>query len=260
LRSRTRRVTVARLKHLRARAATMLMACKSHNCRPCGAADQTSDTVKVDMASIHGAGKENSRPQHKSEEQLKLERQQAAEERDREQAAARAEMERNRQEQLRLQKLQEEQRRAAEAAEQKRKQMQLQAEAEERERQRAAEVAEMQRRQMEEAKREREARERAEEEARRARKEREDAEKVAAFLRAKGFSGVTTGRRKMLKTSYPLHAAVADKDAEMVALLLQAGADPAQKNSSGATPEQQALKLNKNGSHEAVLARFRVSE
>merc|ERR1719387_3089974 len=173
-------------------------------------------------------------------------------------------MELRRQEQIRLQQLQEEQRRAAEAAEQK--QLQLQAEAEERERQRAAEAkraaeaAELQRRQMEEAKREREARERAEEEARRARKERQDAEKVAAFLRAKGFNGVTTGRRKMLKTSYPLHAAVADKDAEMIALLLQAGADPAQKNSSGVTPEQQAVKLNKNGSHEAVLAGFRRSE
>merc|ERR1712196_498021 len=93
-----------------------------------------------------------------------------------------------------------------------------------------------------------------------ARKERQDADKVATFLRAKGFSSITTGRRKMLKTSYPLHAAVADKDAEMVALLLQAGADPAQKNSSGSLPVQQALKLNRNGSHEAVLASFRGSE
>jgi len=232
----------------------MLVACKSSNCRPCGAADKTSDTVKVDMSSIHDMEKENNVPQQTSEQQLELERQQAAQ----------AEIERNRQEQLRLQQL-EEQRRVAEAAEQKRKQMQLQAEAEEKERQRAAEakraaeVAEMQRRQMEEAKREREAQER-EEEARRAEKQRQDAEKVAAFLKAKGFSSVTASRRKMLKTSYPLHVAVADKDAEMVELLLEAGADPAQKNSSSATPEQQALKLNKNGSHDAVLAKLRRPE
>merc|ERR1712070_44358 len=112
----------------------------------------------------------------------------------------------------------------------------------------------------EEAKREREARERAEEEARRARKEQQNAEKVAGFLKSKGFSSVAAGRRKMLKTSYPLHVAVADKDAEMVELLLEAGADPAQKNSSSATPEQQALKLNKNGSHDAVLAKLRRPE
>lgn len=229
----------------------MLVACKSSNCRPCGAADKTSDTVKVDMSSIHDVEKENNVPQQTSEQQLELERQQAAQ----------AEIERNRQEQLRLQQL-EEQRRLAEAAEQKRKQMQLQAEAEEKERQRAAEakraaeVAEMQRRQMEEAKREREAQER---EAR-AEKQRQDAEKVDAFLKAKGFSSVTAGRRKMLKTSYPLHVAVADKDAELVELLLEARADPAQKNSSSATPEQQALKLNKNGSHDAVLAKLRRPE
>merc|ERR1719506_2067551 len=171
-------------------------------------------------------------------------------------------MELRRQEQIRLQQLQEEQRRAAEAAEQQRKQMQLQAEAEERERQRAAEakraaeVAEMQRRQMEQAKREREAKERAAEEARLAKKARQDREKVATFLRAKGFSSATAGRRRLLKTSYPLHAAVADNDPEMVQLLLKAGADPAQKNSSGVTPEQQALKLNKNSSHASVLAAF----
>lgn len=233
----------------------MLVACRSNNCRPCGSNDKTSDTVKVDVTSIHDAEKENLMPQQKSQEELELERQQVAQ----------AEMEQRRQEQLRLQQL-EEQRRAAEAIEQKRKQMQMQAEAEERERQRvaeakrAAEVADMQRRQTEEARREREAQERMEEEARRARKERLDAEKVTAFLKAKGFSGVTVGRRKMLKTSYPLHVAVADRDAEMVELLLQAGADAAQKNSSGATPEQQALKLNKNGSHEAVLAKFRRPE
>merc|ERR1711977_554741 len=90
-------------------------------------------------------------------------------------------------------------------------------------------------------------------EAQLAREQEARDEKIAAFLKAEGFSGVNAGRRKMLKTSYPLHAAVARNDAAMVKMLLQAKSDPNKRNSSGVTPGQQALRLNKDGSHYHVL-------
>merc|ERR1712224_946806 len=58
---------------------------------------------------------------------------------------------------------------------------------------------------------------------------REEATKVQAFLKANGFDGVRAKRRKLMKVSYPLHTAVLKADADMVRLLLLAGADPLQK-------------------------------
>lgn len=48
--------------------------------------------------------------------------------------------------------------------------------------------------------------------------------------------------------------AVANRDAEMTALLLQKKADPMQKNSSGMTPQQLAESTNSDGSQINVLA------
>merc|ERR1712217_346848 len=76
---------------------------------------------------------------------------------------------------------------------------------------------------------------------------------VTAFLKDHGYSEVTTPKRTMLKTKYPIHTAAKIGDTKIVAALLEEGADPAQKNSSGQTAAQIAQKKNKNGSHANVL-------
>lgn len=86
---------------------------------------------------------------------------------------------------------------------------------------------------------------------------RQEQEKVSAFLKVNGFSGVSSKRKRLFSVSYPLHLAVEENSAEMVHLLLQAGADPQQRNSQGQTPEALALKRNRNGSSEEVLALLR---
>lgn len=63
---------------------------------------------------------------------------------------------------------------------------------------------------------------------------------VADFLAQRGFEGPCAPRRRRLKTRYPLHAAVEERDPNMVRLLLGARADPAQRNSSGFTAEDLA--------------------
>merc|ERR1712232_1425484 len=65
--------------------------------------------------------------------------------------------------------------------------------------------------------------------------------KVTEFLKSRGFKGdVNSKKSSMLKSKYPLHVAVKEQDAEMVKLLLSAGADKSLKNSSGYTPVQKA--------------------
>merc|ERR1712125_201975 len=66
-------------------------------------------------------------------------------------------------------------------------------------------------------------------------------QKVSEFLKSHGFKGdVNSKKRSMLKSRYPLHVAVKEQNAEMVKLLLSAGADKSLKNSSGYTPAQKA--------------------
>eukprot|EP00747_Dinoflagellata_sp_TGD_P181284 gnl/TRDRNA2_/TRDRNA2_35074_c0_seq1.p1 gnl/TRDRNA2_/TRDRNA2_35074_c0~~gnl/TRDRNA2_/TRDRNA2_35074_c0_seq1.p1 ORF type:complete len:279 (+),score=79.17 gnl/TRDRNA2_/TRDRNA2_35074_c0_seq1:43-837(+) len=93
----------------------------------------------------------------------------------------------------------------------------------------------------------------AEEEAQRHQKEAAARNAVEHFLKANGFEDVSVKRRQMLNTAYALHAAVKENNAEMIGLLLWAGADPSKKNSAGQTPRDMAEKKNKHGSHEAVL-------
>jgi len=81
----------------------------------------------------------------------------------------------------------------------------------------------------------------------------EETARVQSFLASRGFASVTSGRRRLLKTSYPLHAAVAANDSDLVRLLLRAGADPSRKSSSGVTPRQLAQKSCRRGSHAEVL-------
>jgi len=83
---------------------------------------------------------------------------------------------------------------------------------------------------------------------------REAEKKVATFLRVRGFKTITSPKKSCMKTSFPLHAAVEENSADMVLALLECGADLMQKNSAGKTPRALAEKLNKHGSHDAVIA------
>merc|ERR1712012_540507 len=84
-------------------------------------------------------------------------------------------------------------------------------------------------------------------------RERDRKALVAAFLKQHDYNDVAAPKRTMLKTKYPIHTAAKTGDAKIVAALLEEGANPAQKNSSGQTAAQVAQQKNKNGSHANVL-------
>merc|ERR1739844_531970 len=77
-------------------------------------------------------------------------------------------------------------------------------------------------------------------------------EQFTSFLRDHGFKDATTSKRKLLKTTYPLHCAAELGNSQIVGMLIEAGANPRQINSSGKTPAQVAEKKN-NGSHNDAL-------
>jgi len=83
--------------------------------------------------------------------------------------------------------------------------------------------------------------------------EREDQVKVDSFLKRNGFSDIDSKKKTMFKSFYPLHSAVSQNSAEMVQLLLAAGARPLLKNSSGLSALELARKLDKNGSHAKAI-------
>lgn len=121
---------------------------------------------------------------------------------------------------------------------------------------RRAEVEAERRRREEDARQRREVREETAR-ATRERHEREEEEarqRVESFLALNGFASVRQGRRRRLRTAYPLHVAVKQNDPDMVSLLLQANADPAQRDTIGRTPKDVAQRHNRHGSHEKVLA------
>lgn len=85
------------------------------------------------------------------------------------------------------------------------------------------------------------------------REARESHEKVRDFLTYHGYDDVNSVRRRLLKSSYPLHCAVQHNDALMVGLLLAWGADPTKADSAGKTPLDQAEKRNWRDSHSEVI-------
>jgi len=225
------------------------------SCNGCSGSDPTSDTVKVDASLLAAAGKENVQPMPAPQKAHEL--QKAWEEQDkraREQQAA---------EEQRQAEEHAKRRREAEAA----KQRQEEEWAAERE---AAERARMQRVAAEAAAKAKEEQQRldeqraAEDKARaereaadKAAKERENraAEKVTAWCKKKGFQDMNTKMSSLFSGSkFPLHAAVADKDVEMVGLMVLLGVDETATNSKGQTAKDLAAKLNKKGSMEAILA------
>mmetsp|Transcript_126022 Transcript_126022/g.364662 ORF Transcript_126022/g.364662 Transcript_126022/m.364662 type:complete len:198 (-) Transcript_126022:188-781(-) len=187
-------------------------------CKPCSAADPTSDVVKVEPTLL---GQQPDVKQVVSGDlspTADAEGRRAEEARLQEASEAEAEESRRREEAEAAERLEAEARAAAEAAA-------------------VAAAAEQ------------------DEERARARRQREDAEqKVATFLRARGFKTLTSPKRSCLKTSFPLHVAVEENSAEMVTALLACGADCTVKNSAGKTPRALAEKLNKRGSHDVVVA------
>lgn len=105
--------------------------------------------------------------------------------------------------------------------------------------------------------------ERYEQECKQRRKEeQEDQQKIDVFLKKNKFQDIHVCRKtstmfNFTKAFYPLHCAVTQNDAEMVQLLLAAGASPLAKNSSGFTPLAQAQVLDKRGSHAQILKLLR---
>jgi hypothetical protein len=102
-----------------------------------------------------------------------------------------------------------------------------------------------------EADRQRQEAKRREEEAAHARRA-----KVDAWLLSRRFETVNSKKSKWYKSFYPLHVAVEENNAEMVELLLAAGADCNLTNSSKLTPQLLAKKLSEkpgSGSYQSVL-------
>merc|ERR1712196_625103 len=76
--------------------------------------------------------------------------------------------------------------------------------------------------------------------------EEKDKEKLAAFLKVHGYSAADAKRKvKIFGYKYPLNSAVKANDPEMVRILMEAGADPAAKNSAGQTAKDFASKVDK---------------
>merc|ERR1711972_263854 len=69
-------------------------------------------------------------------------------------------------------------------------------------------------------------------------KERERKAQVSAFLKKHGYSSVSTPKRTMLKTKYPIHTAAKSGDPQIVSALVQEKLDLTQKDSSGHTALQ----------------------
>jgi len=81
---------------------------------------------------------------------------------------------------------------------------------------------------------------------------------VMAFLKENGFATVTSSKKVMMKTTYPLHVAAEAGNAKMVELLIKEGADPEQRTSTGKTAAQvaqaaQAKKSSLDDAHDDVL-------
>jgi len=84
---------------------------------------------------------------------------------------------------------------------------------------------------------------------------RERRKMLADFLLSEGFSprNVNSSRRRLFRTTFPLHVACKRGDARMVELLLASGADATLRDSKGQTPVDVATRYNRKGSHMAVL-------
>jgi len=224
-----------------------------NDCRPCSSADPVSDTVKVEPNFSMTEDKENCVPMQqrtcsragKHLERERQERELATEE------TARLERERQEAEAAEAER----QRRALAAAERQAKleqELREQEEFAEEQRQRRLRRTEAEAEAFRQAEEERRLVAQAAEESRQ--READEQKQLQAFLKEHGFTAVNGKRTRMMKSKYPLHSAAKHKDADMVRVLLNSGANPALKSSAGLTAQQLALKINKAGSHDHVLS------
>lgn len=80
-------------------------------------------------------------------------------------------------------------------------------------------------------------------------------EKVDKWCKNNGFKDAMLPKKTLRgATKFPLHTAVKHRDEEMVGLLLQCGADSTAVDSKKQTPSQLAVKMNKDASHDQILA------
>lgn len=87
----------------------------------------------------------------------------------------------------------------------------------------------------------------------------EDRGRLDAWLHKNGFAGVGAKKVTVEKTTYPLHEAVDQSDAEVVLWLLQFGANAEQQDSSGETPRDLAASSYKDGFYDEVLKAFQAT-
>jgi len=211
------------------------LGCKGNACSAFNSADPEKDTVK-----FTAVDKENAPPPEDAERAAAA----AKEARERERAEAEAkhqrelEEKRKRDEERKRQlEMEERMQREREAEERAREEEAYRIQEEERRRQ-AQEAEEQRMRKEEEEKREREAREQRE-----AQEAAEKKQKVDEFLASHGYSDVNAKRKsKFGRYKYPLHTAV-KRNPEIVPILIDAGANPANKNSAGLTAYEYAKKL-----------------
>eukprot|EP00929_Paragymnodinium_shiwhaense_P120248 TRINITY_DN92169_c0_g1_i1.p1 TRINITY_DN92169_c0_g1~~TRINITY_DN92169_c0_g1_i1.p1 ORF type:complete len:296 (-),score=46.37 TRINITY_DN92169_c0_g1_i1:137-1024(-) len=65
-------------------------------------------------------------------------------------------------------------------------------------------------------------------------------ERLRPFLTKNGFSGPNAPRRRLFRTQFPIHCAVSQNNAEVVKLLILAGADISKSDSAGRTAQELA--------------------
>jgi len=223
-------------------------ACASRACSALNSFDSTTDTVKIDQWSLGMVDKENAAP---NVLQCKV-----AEETFEQKENRHIEAMRQRQD-LEQRRVQEQQRRRAEAERAETAREVEQEELMERRRRRDQGAAAQRE---EAARQEQEARDeevRSQEVERIAQeqlaKQASDKNAVDTFLAANHFTDVNFKRRKMLKSCYPLHEAVCQKNSVMAQLLVAAKANLELKSSAGETPLQLAQRANRANSHAAFF-------
>jgi len=224
------------------------------SCKGCVGSDPTKDRVKVDPSLLN---KENVQPLQvtKEGEQRRREAEEAAAKRQKEEAARKAVQDEARRREEEQRKAAEELQRQAAIEADRRKAEEAHQQAEEARR----EPLRLQQQQQEEAAAREiamEAQSRREAEDELERKERQAAEtRVKEWCWAHLFQDAHTPKKTYRgHTKYPLHTAAKCKDVSVVKALLLLGAQKDVMSSKKQTPAQYAASLNKNGSHDAVIA------
>jgi len=237
---------------------------QSNRCRPCADwGNKDYNTVKVDATTLNALDKENAPngqirngKAHALFAKEEEERQRQIKEFEEQQEKIRREEEQRREMERRVKEEQERQLAEQREREAERRRLELEQRAREREAkerhlQEVRRQAQLKQQRLEE---ERLEQIRLQEEARQRKiKEMDDQKKVRGFLHSNGFKNPNDLTRKKFTKLTPLHAAVGQNKPDMVKLLVAAGADPKKMNGKHETPLKLAQKLDKNGTHAAII-------